>query len=140
MLTQLAPRVRGQDLVDRALQRRQQLALLRLRVRLQLSTGEDAPALGLERNLAPLPGAPAQLHRRLEQRKLVDPGREAAGAAEVVEAREHAHERVVRGLERDLVELVAAQVRQRLPTARDLVPGGAQQERVQASNRLRAHG
>ena len=58
-----------------------------------------------------LPGALAELDRGLEQGELVDPGREAAGAAEVVETPEHAHQRVVGGLERDVVELVAAEVR-----------------------------
>ena len=69
-----------------------------LGVGLEPGAREQAPGLRLERHLASLPGALAQLHRRLEQRELVDPGREAAGAAEVVEAREHAHQRVVGGL------------------------------------------
>src|SRR3712207_7470436 len=37
---------------------------------------ERAPVVGLERDLAALPRAPSQLHRRLEQRELVRPGRE----------------------------------------------------------------
>ena len=37
---------------------------------------------------------------------------------------------------RDVVELVAAQVRQRRPPARDLEAGGAQEQRVQARDRV----
>ena len=79
-----------------------------------------APSPRLQRHLAPLPRPPAQLHGRLQQRELVGPGREAAVAAEVVEAPQHAHQRVVGGLHGDVVELVAAQVRQRRPAAGDL--------------------
>ena len=40
------------------------------------AVGEDRPRLGLERNLAALPGAAPHLHGRLEQRELVRPGGE----------------------------------------------------------------
>src|ERR687896_68106 len=59
------PLVGRQYLSDRALQRREELALLELGVRLKTGAREQAPRLGLERHLAPLPGAPAQLHRGL---------------------------------------------------------------------------
>src|SRR5204863_3865161 len=109
--------VRRQRLGDRALERREQLALLGFGVGTELRAREEAPGLRLERDLAALPGPLPQLHRRLEERELVDPRAEAAGAAEVVETGQHAHQRVVGRLERDLVELVAAQVRQAGPAA-----------------------
>jgi hypothetical protein len=93
---------------------------------------EQAPRLRLERYLPPLPGALTQLDRGLEQRELVDPGREAAGAAKVVEPSEHADERVVGGLVGDVVEVVAAQVRQHRAAAGALEPRGAQEQGVQA--------
>src|SRR5919109_4478920 len=127
-----------QNLLDRALEHREQLALLGTLARLELAARKQAPRLRLERDLAPLPGAPPQLHRRLEQRKLVDPRREAARAAEVVEAREHAHERVVRRFQGDLLQLVSPQVRQRRPAPGDLEPRRAQKERVQARDRVLA--
>jgi hypothetical protein len=68
-----------------------------------------------------LPGAASQLDGRLEQGEFVHPGREAAFAAELVEAPEHADERIVCRLERDVVEFVAAQVRQCRPASSDLV-------------------
>ena len=92
--------MRRQHLADRVLQRVQELALLGLGGGLEACAREEAPGLGLERHLASLPGALPQLDRRLEQGELVDPGREAARAAEVVEPAEHAHQRVVGRLER----------------------------------------
>ena len=79
-----APLVRRQHLGDRLLHRREELALLGLLVGLEAGAREQAPVLRLERHLAALPGAPAELDRRLEQGELVGPGREAARAAEVV--------------------------------------------------------
>ena len=56
--------------------------------------------------------------------------------AEVVEPREHAHQSVVRRLERDVVELAAAQVREHPLPAADLESCAAQQQRVQPRDRL----
>ena len=92
------PLVRRQHVVHRPLHGREQLALLDLLVRCAAGAREHAPCLRLERQLAALPRALAQLDGCLEQRELVDPGREPARAAIVVEPRQHAHERVVRGL------------------------------------------
>ena len=114
----------------------QQLGLLRLLVGPQADAREEIPSLLLDRHLASLPGAPAQLHGCFEQCELVGPRREPAAALEVVEAREHAHQGVIRRLERDVVELAAAQVRKRALPAVDLESSGAQQQRVQPGNRL----
>jgi hypothetical protein len=97
---------------------------------------EQAPRLRLERYLPPLPGALTQLDRGLEQRELVDPGREAAGAAKVVEPSEHADERVVGGLVGDVVEVVAAQVRKRRAAPGALEPRGTQEQGMQARDGL----
>jgi hypothetical protein len=56
-------------------------------------------------------------------------------AAVVVEPGEDAHQRVVRRLERDVVELVAAEVRKHRPAAGNLEPCGAEQKRVHAFDR-----
>src|SRR5262245_51015652 len=77
-----APLVRGQRLVDPGLDLPEQLPLLRRRVGAACRAGEAAERLVLERQLATLPGAPTNLDRRLVQRELVRPGREAARAAE----------------------------------------------------------
>ena len=95
---------------------------------------------GLERDLPSLPGALPQLHRRLEQRELVHPGREPARAAKVVEAREDADERVVGGLIGDVAEVVPAQVRKRRPAPGTLEACGAQEQCVQTHDRLVSRG
>ena len=82
-----APLVGRQDVVNPAADSRQQLALLGLGIRLEPLAGEEAPLLGLERDLPPLPGAFSEPDRSFEQRELVGPRREAARAAEAVEAR-----------------------------------------------------
>ena len=127
--------MRGQDLLDRLPEGRQQLALLGLRVRFQAGAREQVPALGLERDLAALPRALAQLHGSLEQRELVDPGRETTGTAKVVEAPKDAHQRVVRGFQRDVVELAAPEMREARPPPCDFEPRGADEQRMEASNR-----
>jgi hypothetical protein len=91
-------------------------------------------------NLTPLPRPLAELHGRLEQGELVHPGREAARATEVVEPRENAHERIVRGLERDLAQFVSAQVGQTRSATSDLEPRRAEQECVQPRDGRVAHG
>ena len=106
------PLMRGQHLVDGHPNGAKNLSLLRVLVRRVLLARETRPAFGLQGDLAALPGAPAQLHGGFEQRELVGPGREAAGAAEVVEAPEHASSARRRRPGGDVVELVAAQVRQ----------------------------
>src|SRR3982750_3095855 len=75
------PLVRSQHLGDRVLEAREQLILLGLRLGLEARAREEPPAFRLERDLAALPRALAQLDRCLEQGELVDPRREAAGAA-----------------------------------------------------------
>src|SRR2546423_144388 len=88
------PLVRRETVLDRLLDRREELALLGLRRRLQATAREDLPALRLERDLAALPGATPELGGRLVEGELVHPGREAACSAVVVESREHGDERV----------------------------------------------
>src|SRR4051795_1594046 len=70
---QHAALMRGQALLDPALQRRQQLALLSLFLRALPGARECAPVLRLQRQLLALPGALPELHPGLEQRELVDP-------------------------------------------------------------------
>src|SRR4029079_6737674 len=67
---------------------------------------------------------------------LVDPRAEPAVAAKVVEAPQDAHQRVVRGLERDVVELVATEVGQHHAPPCDLEAGGPEEQRVESRQRL----
>ena len=60
-------------------------------------------------------------------------------APKVVEAPQDAHQRVVGRLERDVVELVPAQRAEHRPPACDLEPRGAQEQRVQALQRVVPH-
>ena len=118
------------------LDRGQQLRLLRRLVGLEAGARDEVPPVLLHRHLALLPGAPAQLHGCLVERELVGPGREPAEPAEVVEPPEHAHQRVVCGLEGDVVELAAAEVWQRRLAATDLESRTPQQERVEPLDRF----
>ena len=93
------------------------------------------PRYPAQRDLPALPVAFPQLHRRLEKRELVGPGREAARAAEVVEASENADQCVRGGFVGDVVELVPAEMLERPPATVDLEPGGAKEERMQAGDR-----
>ena len=61
-------------------------------------------------------------------------------AAEVVEAPQHAHQRVVGRLERNVVELVPAEVGQRRAPASDLEARRAEEQRMQARDRLVTNG
>src|SRR3954453_66091 len=74
-----------QLLVDRPPYRVEQLGLLGVSLWRRVGVGELGPALGRERQLAALPRPAAQLHRRLQQRELERPGREAAVPAELPE-------------------------------------------------------
>ena len=115
---------------------REELRLLDLLIGLETHAREEVPPVLLHRHLALLPGAPAQLHGRLVERELVRPGREPAQPAEVVEAPEHAHQRVVGCLESDVVELRSPQVRHRRLPATDLESRSAKQERVEPLDRF----
>ena len=125
-------RTRSMALLDR----RQELRLLDLLIGLEADAREEIPPVLLHRHLALLPGAPAQLHGCLVERELVGPRREPAEPAEVVEAPEHAHQRVVGRLESDVVELAAAEVRKRRLPAADLESRAAKEERVQPLDRF----
>src|SRR3954454_10215488 len=118
---------RGQLGANRALQGMEELALLEPLVGRQAGVGDLRPALLVDLDLASAPRAAASLHARLEQRELVGPGREAAGAAEVVELGEHGHQRVVGRLHGEVVVVD--------PPAAELEPGRAQQQSVELADR-----
>src|SRR5262249_6528807 len=122
----------SQHLRDSALDERQQLALLSVVIRSLSAAGKDAPRLRLERHFPALPGPLAELDCCLEQRELVGPGREAAGAAKVVQPSKDGEQSVVRRLGCDLVQLLAAQVRQARSPSGDLEARCPQQQRMQA--------
>ena len=105
--------VGAERVADRVAQRTQQLALGELLVRRQRARGDRRPAAGLERQLARLPRPAAHVHRRLVERELVGPRREAALAAEAVELAQHRNERVVGRLTREVVVIAAAQMGER---------------------------
>src|SRR5919198_5848811 len=97
--------------------------------------GYQGPALGLEWDFAPLPGAAADLDRRLEHRELVGPRGEAAIAAEVAELAQDGDERVIGALVGEVVVIVAAQMRKRRAAAVDLEPRCLQEQGVQGLDR-----
>src|SRR5439155_10311190 len=117
------------------MQGRQQFALFDLLIRCEPDARKQVPGIGFERDLAALPGALAQLDGRFEHSELVHPSREAALAAKVVEVPEDADQRVAGGLVRDLLKLLT-QVGQAAAAARRLEACGAQEQRVQTSDRL----
>jgi hypothetical protein len=84
------------------------------------SLGDKGPALGLQWDFAPLPGAAAHFGSGLEQRQLVGPGGQAAIAAELKELGQYGDERVVSALLGEVVVIIAAQLRKRRPAAVDL--------------------
>ena len=92
--------------------------------------------LRLERHLSVPPGAPAHLHRRLEQRELVRPGAEAALAAEVVEAAQHRDGCVVGGVLGELVQLDRRELGERASPPEDLEAGRSQEEPVEVRHGL----
>lgn len=128
--------VPGQAAVDRVLERLHQLARLGSLFGAVASVGHQRPRLRLEHHLAFLPGPPAQTHPRLQQGELVGPGGESARAAVVVELAEDGHQGVIGGLESQVVELLAAYVRQGGASARDLKARAAHEQLVQPSDRF----
>ena len=111
----------------------EQLVRLRLAVRGSTAVCHQSPVLGVECDLAAVPGSPARLGARLEQGELVGPGREAARAAIVVELGEDGHERVVGTLLGEVLTL-GSEPRRRRRAAADLKARGPQQQLVQASH------
>jgi hypothetical protein len=72
-----------------------------------------------------------ELHRDLEDREGVNPGREAAGAAVTVELRRHRDDGVVGSLAAKVVELGACNLRVEVAATVRLSARGAKQEVVQ---------
>lgn len=98
--------------------------------------GEPGPAIGVEHHLALLPGALAQPYGGLEQRELVRPGGEATDSAKLVELGQHGHDGIIGRLHRDVIEVLTAHVDDTRAAARDLEPSGAQQQLMEALDRL----
>jgi hypothetical protein len=128
--------MRGELLLNRLADRAQQLAGLGILVGCRAAIGDQPPALGLERDLAALPGAPANLDRRFEQGELVGPRGEAAVAAEVVELGDDGEQGVVGALLREVVEVSTPQVREGGAAASHLEPRGTDQQLAQLTHRL----
>ena len=104
------------------------------------SCSQERPRLGLERHLAALPRAPAQLHGRLEQRELVDPGGEPAGAAEIVEPRSTLISASSAASSAMSSSSSPRTCGERRPAPADLEARGAQQQVAQAGDRIVALG
>jgi hypothetical protein len=86
-----------------------------------------------------VPGAPAGFHAGFEQRELVCPRREAAGAAKGVELAEDRHQRVVGRLRGEVLDVGRGEVGELAAPAAELEACGAQQQRVQVRERRLAH-
>jgi hypothetical protein len=83
-----------------------------------------------------VPGVARHLAGDLEDDELVRPGGEAAEPAEVVEAPEDVHERIVGRLLGEILELGAGDRPQLGAAARELVEGHANQHLVEPSHSL----
>ena len=116
---------------DRVAQRAEQLALGACSCGVQAARRDAAsrPARAAARGPARRGGAACT--RRLVERELVRPRREAALAAEAVELGEHGDERVVGGLVGEVVEVGAVST-----AAADLEARGPEEQRVQAPRRV----
>ena len=128
--TSTLPLVRGELLLDRQSQRSEQLGRLGVLAGSRRAVGDQLPAVAVDRDLAVLPEPPACPDAGLEQGELVGPGGEAAGAAEVVELREHGHERVVGALVGQVVGVGGGSA------PADLEARRSQEQRVQLRDRL----
>ena len=124
--------MRRQRLGDAVAHGRDQLGALGVGIRRAAPVGKLRPAVGLERDLMPVPGALAHLHGGLEQRELVGPRREAAVAAIRVQLAHDRHQGVIGGLHREIIEFSRA----RPAAASDLEARSAQQQRVERYDRL----
>ena len=92
---------------------------------------EARPPVGLEWELALVPRPSSHGRGGLEQRELVRPGREAAVPAVAVKLPQDGHQRVVRRLVSEVVE-VPCRGRRARPAPSYLGDGCAQKQRVQA--------
>ena len=90
---------------------------------------------GVLDDLAVVPLAPAELRADLEQRELARPGREAAVAAIRVQLADDRLERVLRRLQREVVQVSPARAVGFFPAAVDLEQCGAEQHAVEAAER-----
>src|SRR5215211_3222306 len=132
--------MRAEVALDPFADSREELRRLGLLLRHRVTAGYQIPALGLEWQLASLPGTSAHRARRLEQRKLVGPGREAALAPELSELAQHRHKRVVGALLREVVVIVPAQVPKCDAPTVDLETRPLQQQGMQSFDRRLALG
>jgi hypothetical protein len=124
--------VGGQHLGDRIAQGFDQLVRFRPCRRARASIGlQPRQLVGIERQLASLPGTPPRLHRGLEDRELVRPRREAAVAAVGRELPENRNECIVRGLHREIVDVTRRGQSRRRPSPDELEPGRVQQQRME---------
>src|SRR5438132_1717616 len=129
---------RGQRRADALADRLEQCGALGIVLGAGPRVGEALPMLRLERHLAVSPGAPAHLHRCLEQRELVRPGAEAALAAEVVEATQHRDGGVAGSVLGELVELDRGELGESAGPPEHLEPRRPQQEPMEACHCLLA--
>jgi hypothetical protein len=127
----------SQGLRDRDAHRVEELGGLRVGGGRGAAVGQSRPAVCLEGHLTSLPCATADLHGCLEQRELVGPCGEAAVSSKRVQLAHDRHERVIGCLHRKVIEVArAVAVAQRTPPARDLEMRRAQEQPVQALDRL----
>src|SRR4051794_37375359 len=128
----LAPRQPGSDPLA---ENEQQLSRFDLGLWRLPGGNEGLPCAVGERKLASLPSPPPQRYGRRKDGELVDPGREAAVAPKFVEPPKQRHHRVIGALHRQIVEVVAAEMREPGPLALQLDPRSADEQLVQPSNR-----
>ena len=132
--------MRGELPLHRVPDRFDELALLGSRFCARPCLGDVRPVLRSERQLAPLPRSATHLDRRLEQRELVGPRREAALTLELVELPQQRDERIIRALHGDVLELPRVQMLRHRAATPDLEARSAQEELVNPGYRLFACG
>jgi len=86
--------------------------------------------LELHRQLAIAPHTPADLGRRLALHEAASPGGEEAVAAELMELGQDRHDRVVRGLKGEIIEVTSGGVGQGRRSPPDFEPSFAEKQGV----------
>ena len=133
---------RREVLSDRATQGAEELYRLHPRLGRVRPNSEPVPGCVVVRgrDAAAMPCMPPELHRYLEDRKRVRPGRESAGTAVAVELAHHGENCIVGGLVAEIIEFGATDLWVAVVAAVSFGVGGSKEEVVEPFERLGAPG
>jgi hypothetical protein len=124
----------SQHLLNRTLERMQQLELLDPLLGTGNAEGKQPPPVWVNRKLPSLPDASSERRSRLENGKLARPGGEAARALELLHVGKNQDERIVRRLGCHIVDPLAAELLTRCTTG-ELEARRTEQQRVEPLRR-----